>query len=493
MEPEEFRQAGRRLVDWIAEYRASLAEGGLAVRSSVEPGALKALLPSSPPASAESFDAILSDLEHIVVPGLTHVQHPSNFAWFPANASLSSVLGDFASTGIGALGISWQSAPALTEIEEVVLDWLRQLCGLSESWHGTVQDTASTACLVALLVARERASGFSERRGGLQSLAAPLVAYASEQAHSSVPKAVLLAGFGADNLRLVETDPTSYAMSATALEQAIALDVAAGRVPAAVVATVGTTTTAAVDPLEEICALAAEHGLYVHVDAAMAGTAMLLAECRYLFSGIEHADSITFNPHKWMGTALDFSAFYVRDPDLLTSVLSTSPSYLRSASDGDVTQYRDWGIPLGRRFRALKLWFQLRLDGAEEIRSRLRRDLANARWLADQVSSDASWRVLAPVNLQTVCLRHEPEGLTDDDLDAHTLSWAEKINASGRAHLTTAQLRGRWIVRVSIGAAPTQRSHVEALWQLMREAATLSLSETRSSCRNGSSDGTAPR
>jgi aromatic-L-amino-acid decarboxylase len=469
MTPEEFRVAGHALVDWIADHRARVPD--LPVAARVRPGEVVAALPAHPPSEPEPFAAVLADLDRVVVPGITQTQHPGFFGWFPSNASLASVLGDIASGGLGALGITWQSAPALTEVEQVVTDWLRELCGLAPDWKGAIQDTASTGCLVAMLAARERASDGSEHRGGLQSLEAPLVAYTSPHAHSSVPKAVLLAGFGADNLRYVDVDPKTYAMDPGALRRSMAEDAASGRVPAVVVAAVGTTGTTAMDPVPAIVEVAREHGAWVHVDAAMAGSAMLLPEMRHLFDGVDEADSLAWNPHKWMGTVLDTSLLYVRDVDQLVSVMSTRPSYLRAGTDDDVIQYKDWGIPLGRRFRALKLWFHLRLDGVEAIRARLRRDLANALWLEERVRAEPGWRVLAPVSLQTVCIRHEPEGLTGDALDAHTLRWVEAVNASGRAFLGASQLDGRWMVRVSIGAEATERDDVAALWELMRTTA----------------------
>ncbi|MGZ8750622.1 MAG: pyridoxal phosphate-dependent decarboxylase family protein, partial [Pseudonocardia sp.] len=366
-----------------------------------------------------------------------------------------------------------------TEVEEVVTEWLRELTGLPAGWGGAIHDTASTACLVALLAARERASGLSQNRGGLQEEARPLTVYTSPQAHSSVPKAALLAGFGADNLRYVDVDPVTYAMRPEALAGAMAADAAAGRRPAAVIVAIGTTGTTAIDPLAAIVAIAAEHGAWVHVDAAMAGSALLLPERRWMIDGIEGADSLCWNPHKWLGTILDCSLLYVRDPAELVAVMSTNPSYLRSGMDGEVTQYKDWGIPLGRRFRSLKLWFHLRLDGVEAIRARLRRDLDNAAWLGEQVAARAGWRVLAPVALQTVCLRHEPPGLVDADgvvldgaaLDAHTLAWAAAVNDSGRAFVTPSMLDGRWMVRVSIGAEATEREHVSGLWRRLRAEA----------------------
>lgn len=466
MDTESFRRAGHELVDWIADYRAGLADRP--VKAQTGPGEVSGMLPSSPPTELSSIEELLADLDRIVIPGMTQVQHPMHFGWFPANASLASVLGDLASSGLGGLGISWESCPALTEVEEVVCDWLRQLTGLSPAWSGTIHDTASTACLVAMLAARERSTDHAQSRGGVGEGGGPLTVYSTSQAHSSVRKAALLAGFGAEHLRIVDHD-TAYAMVPSSLEAMMAADAEAGCRPAIVVASVGTTGTTAFDPVDEIVAVAASHRPWVHVDAAMAGTAMLLEECRHLWAGVEGADSISWNPHKWMGTILDTSLFYLRDVEHLVRVMSTNPSYLRSGVDGEVTQYRDWGIPLGRRFRALKLWFHLRIDGVEAIQERVRRDLASAGWLAEQARRHPDWDVVAPVQLQTVCLRHRPTG-ADVDLEAHTLRWANAINDSGRAYLTPSLLDGSWMVRVSVGVEATERQHVEALWELMNTA-----------------------
>ncbi|CAB5000824.1 MAG: aspartate aminotransferase family protein [Actinobacteria bacterium] len=469
MTPEEFRVAAHDLVDWIADFRERVPE--LPVRSEVAPGTVRRALESPLPVAPEPLSALIADLDAVIVPGLTQLQSPTSFAWFPANASLASVLGDFTSSGLGALGITWQSAPALTELEEVVTEWMRDLCGLAPEWRGSIQDTASTGCLVAMLAARERATNFSELRGGLQDEPRPLVVYSSPWSHSSVAKAVLLAGFGHDNLRFVDTDPVTFAVDPEALRLAMATDLAAGRTPAAVVVNIGTTGTTAIDPVAAIVEVAREFGAWVHVDAAMAGSAMLLPECRWMFEGIDGADSLGWNPHKWMGTIVDTSLLYVRDVDHLTRVMATNPSYLQSAADGDVVQLKDWGIPLGRRFRALKLWFHLRLDGVESIRARLRRDLANAQWLAEQVRAEPDWEVIAPVPLQTVCVRHVPTGMSGDALDAHTKAWCEAVNATGKAFITPSLHAGQWMVRVSIGVEGTEREHVAALWGLMRTSA----------------------
>ncbi len=465
MNPEEFRAFGHRLIDWIADYRAGTSSRP--VMSAIEPGSIRAQLPKAPPEAPETMDAVLRDVERIVVPGLSHWQHPRFFGYFPSNGELSSVLGDYLSTGLGVLGLSWQSSPALTEVEEVTTDWLRQMVGLSEGWSGVIQDTASTSTLVALICARERASSYSLVKGGIQSVDSPLVVYVSAHAHSSVDKAALLAGFGRDYVRLVPTDG-AFAMSPDALNAAIQKDIQAGLKPCAVVATTGTTTTTAVDPVGAIVEVARAHGLWLHVDAAMAGSAMILPECRALWAGIEGADSIVVNPHKWLGVAFDCSVYYVRDAEHLVRVMSTNPSYLRSAVDERVKNLRDWGIPLGRRFRALKLWFLIREQGVAGLQARLRRDIANAQWLKEEVEKTRDWRVLAPVPLQTVCMRHEPPGLVGEALDRHTQAWADALNRSGEAYVTPATLEGRWMVRVSIGALLTEREHVEELWKAMQ-------------------------
>lgn len=469
MTPEEFRQAGHELIDWIADYRERIPQ--MPVRAQVDPGEVRRSLAKKPPSSPRSFEDLMHDLDRLIVPGVTQVQHPMHYGWFPSNASLASVLGDIASSGMGTLGISWESCPSLTEVEEVVCDWLRQLTGLSESWSGTIHDTASTACVTAMILAREQASELSKNAGGLQSLTSPLVVYSTSQAHSSIAKAVQLAGFGNDNLRLVDEDPYTRAMIPAALSDAIKADRAAGRRPAGIVCSVGATSTGAMDPVEEIASIAIKYGCWLHVDAAMAGSAMMLPECRQLWQGVEQADSVAWNPHKWMGTILDTALFYVRDVEFLERVMSTNPAYLRSTADGRVTQYRDWGIPLGRRFRALKLWFHLSLDGPEAIRERLRRDLDNARWFKEQVEATEGWEVLAPVQLQTVCIRHVPDdGLSGEALDAHTLGWVERINVSGEAFMSPSLLDGRWMVRVSIGVENTTRDHVKRLWQLIQDS-----------------------
>lgn len=466
MSPEEFRKQGHQLIDRIADYRANVAS--LPVMAQVEPGYLKSALPQAAPQQGEPFEQILADVDQWVMPGLSHWQHPDFFGYFPSNGTLSSVLGDFLSTGLGVLGLSWQSSPALSELEETTVDWLRQMIGLSGAWSGVIQDTASSSTLVALICARERASDYALAKGGLQGQGKPLMIYTSAQAHSSVDKAALLAGFGKDNIRYIDVDE-AFAMRPEALAAAIEQDLAAGLQPCAVVATTGTTATTALDPLEPIGRIARAQGLWLHVDSAMAGSAMILPECRWMWTGIEQADSIVVNAHKWLGVAFDCSLYFVRDPQHLIRVMSTNPSYLQSAVDSEVKNLRDWGIPLGRRFRALKLWFMLRSEGVEGLQQRLRRDLGNARWLEQQVSAAPGWQVLAPVQLQTLCIRHQPDGVEGEALDRHTRAWADRLNTSGAAYVTPATLNGQWMVRVSVGALPTEREHVARLWEGLQQ------------------------
>ena len=470
MEPAEFRRLGHELVDWVADYREGIAD--LPVMSRVEPGEIAARLPGKPPLRSDGLSDVIEDLNRTVLPGITHWNHPGWFAYFPSNTDLASVLADLVAAGLGSQGMSWQTSPAATEVEDVVMDWLRQMLGLPDAFTGVIHDSASTATFCALLCARERSTEFSQNHGGLQSQAAPLVVYASDQAHSSVSKAALLAGFGADNLRLVDSDD-DHAMRADLLAAAVREDLAGGRVPCAVVATVGTTATTALDPLREVALLAQRHGLWLHVDAALAGSAMICPEFRWMWDGIEWADSLVLNPHKWLGAGFDLSAYYVRDPQHLVRVMSTNPSYLRTAQDGLVRNLRDWGIPLGRRFRALKLWFVIRDSGVEGLQTRVRRDMENAQWLKRQLDTAPDWERLAPVPLQTVCIRHVPARLAGDEegLTVHNLRLADAINQRGRSYLTPSVLKGKQMIRVSIGAQATQREHVAALWEDLQEAA----------------------
>ncbi|MEZ4633288.1 MAG: pyridoxal-dependent decarboxylase [Deinococcales bacterium] len=469
--PEVFRHYGYALIDFIADYRSQIAPN---VRSNAIPGSLLKQLPDKAPENPESFDALLNDLNQLIMPHMTHWQHKDHYAYFPANSLLASVLADIVSSGLGVIGLNWQSAPPLTELELKMLDWMRQAFGLSETWQGVIQDTASTSTLVALLSAREKTTNHAQQHEGLRALP-PQTVYSSQESHSSVHKAALLAGFGHDYVRSLGTN-ADLSLDVEALETTIQADIAQGYQPSAIVATLGTTTSTAFDDLKAIGAIAKRYGIWLHVDAAMAGAAMILPECQELWQGIELADSLVINAHKWFGVGFDCSLYYVKDSQHLIQVMSTSPSYLKTSADGAALNYRDWGIPLGRRFRALKLWFVLRLEGLEGIRARLRRDMLNARWLAKEISQEAHWQILAPVRLQTLCIRHEPPQIPTEKLDAYTLNWCERLNASGKAHLTPAKLKDSWMVRISIGAEMTTRADLAALWEHLQAVTLESIS-----------------
>jgi aromatic-L-amino-acid/L-tryptophan decarboxylase len=469
MTPNEFRAFGHTLIDWIADYRAGIRQQR--VWSDAKPNAVLEQLPSLPPLEPDSPEALLHDLETLILPNISNWQHPMFYGYFPANSSLEAVLGDLVSSGLGQLGLNWAASPALTELEERMLEWMQVISKIPVHMKGVIQDTASTATMVALISARERSSHYALSRGGLQGESQPQMIYFSSQCHSSVEKGGLLAGFGKENLRIVPVDK-NFDLIPSELERMILEDLNLDKKPCAIVATVGGTTTTACDPLSEIARIAKEHHLWLHVDAAMAGSAMILPEKQGLFAGLEGADSLCLNPHKWLGATFDCSLYYVADPVHLVRVMSTNPSYLQTSTDGQVKQYRDWGIPLGRRMRALKLWFLLRLEGVTKLQTRLRRDLENATWLEGQIKNTSHWTVLNPVRLQTLCIRHEPLGLESEALDRHTLAWVGQINSSGTAYLTPAILDGHWMVRVSIGALETTREDVEQLWALMQEAAS---------------------
>jgi aromatic-L-amino-acid decarboxylase len=357
----------------------------------------------------------------------------------------------------------------LTEVEEVVVDWFRQMVDLSTDWSGVINDTASTSTLVALLCARERATDYSMERGGLREERQNLVIYTSASAHSSVMKAALLAGFGRDNVRLINLDG-DFAMRPDALEKAIVDDLSSDLKPCGVVATVGGTATTSIDPLNSIASIAKRYGLWLHVDASMAGNAMILPECRWMWDGIENADSLVINAHKWLGVPFDCSLYFVRDEAQLLGVMSTNPTYLQSHVDGRVRNLRDTGIPLGRRFRALKLWFVLREQGISGLQARLRRDLDLAQSLAVKIALEPHWHVIAPVVLQTVCVRFEPPGISKEQIDQFTRDWADAVNASGTAYVTPAAVDGRWMVRVSIGTPLTEAADIQMLWSAMQAA-----------------------
>ncbi|WP_420434361.1 pyridoxal-dependent decarboxylase [Candidatus Poriferisocius sp.] len=457
MSPEEFRQAGYQAVDWVADYMARL--GDLPVKSSAHPGDVRAMLPAEAPKHGEDFSEVLADLGRVILPGITHWQAPGFFAYFSANASGPSALADLVSSGLGAQGMMWDTGPAVTELEQHVLDWLAVEMDLPEKFrgNGVIQDSASSSTLCAVLAARHRA-------GGINALP-NLVAYASEQAHSSVEKGLRVAGIPADRMRPIATTP-DYAMRADHLAYEIVKDKNDGLTPFFVAATVGTTATTGIDPVTEVAWVASNFDAWTHVDAAFAGTAALCPEMRFLNAGLETADSYVFNPHKWLLTSFDCSAFYVADRASLTEALSIAPEYLRNpaSESGTVVDYRDWQVPLGRRFRALKLWFVLRHYGLEGLRAHIRRHLAWARELTEWVESDHRFELAAPTVVSLVCFRHK-------DGNKATSRILEAVNQSGRAYLTSTALGGQIILRVAIGSPQTERHHIEDLWNLIQSVA----------------------
>ncbi len=467
MTPEEFRAHAHTLVDWMADYFDGVGER--AIMPSVAPGDVRQSLPGRAPEAGEPFAAIAADFERLIMPGMTHWNHPGWFAYFPATNSPPSVLAEMLAATLGAQCMSWQTSPAATELEQVVMEWLRGMLGLPATFTGVIQDTSSTATLVALLSARERATAFAAGAAGLRG-APPLAVYASVEAHSSVPKGVKLSGMGLDMLRGIPVDG-AYAMRPDALADAVEADIAAGIRPACVVATVGSTSSTAVDPLVPIGELCARHGIWLHVDASYAGAAAILPERRWILDGVERADSFVFNPHKWLLTNFDCSAYFVRDVEGLVRTFSTTPEYLRTARDAEVANFRDWGIQLGRRFRALKLWFVLRSYGVEGLRRILRGHIAMAEEFRSLVEAEPGFEVLAPSPFGLVCFRHSPDGMSRDEADGHNRDMLARVNASGRVFLTHTVLGGRYAIRMSIGQLRTERADVLRAWSEIRAAA----------------------
>ena len=464
MKKEEFRKYGYQLVDWIADYLEKVEN--YPVKSTVKPGEIKAKLPSSPPLHPESMDQIMEDFEKIIVPGLTHWQHPGWFAYFPSNNSPASILGELLSAGLGTQGMVWQTSPAATELEEVVMDWLRQMIGLPEGFAGVIQDTASTATLCALLAAREKATGQTVNESGFSGV---LRVYASREAHSSVEKGVKIAGFGRKNLVYIPVDE-EFAMIPGELEKAVEADLKAGYKPACVVATVGTTSSGAVDPLKPIGEICRKYDLWLHVDAAYAGTAAILPEKRWALEGAEQADSLVFNPHKWMLTNFDCSAFFIREPQLLTRTFEIHPEYLKTGVDAVVKNFRDWGIQLGRRFRALKLWFVIRDYGVEGIKKIIRKHIHLAELFRDELQQDKRFEIMAPVYFSLVCFRLN-DGRSEEQLNALNQRLLEAINDTGRVFLTHTTLNGKYTLRLVVGQRTTEERHVRQALEIIKNKA----------------------
>jgi aromatic-L-amino-acid decarboxylase len=463
MSPEEFRRHGHTVIDWIADYCSQVET--FPVLSKAQPGEIRASLPAQAPQQGEAFDTILRDMEKLM-PGITHWQSPNFYAYFPSNASGPSILGDLLSSGLGVQGMLWSTSPACTEVETLVLDWLANMLVLPKKFlstgtgGGVIQDTASSASLAALLAGRERATAFATNQHGCDG---KLVAYTSAQAHSSIEKAMMVAGLGRENLRLIAVDQ-NFAMLPEDLKRRMEEDKRAGLIPCFVCATVGTTSSNAMDPIEKIGAICREHGIWLHVDAAMSGTAALCEEFRWIHDGLEYADSYCFNPHKWMFTNFDCSAFYVADRKALIQTLSVLPEYLKNPAteSGAVFDYRDWHVQLGRRFRSLKLWFVIRHYGIEGLQHHIREHVRLAHKFTGWIRADPRFDLAAPVPLNLVCFRHRGG-------DAVNQALMDRLNRSGDLYLTHTRLGGKLTLRLCIGQMNTVEGHVAQAWKRIQE------------------------
>lgn len=469
MDPESFRKHGHAFIDWLADYFSQLEE--LPVKPDVRPGDIIKQLPPAPPLTAEPMEDIFRDFQQLILPGMTHWQHPGWMAYFPANNSPASVLAEMLTAGLGAQCMSWQTSPAATELEERVMDWLRQMIGLPEHFSGVIQDTASTATLCALLSARERASQFKVNQEGMNS---SMRVYITSETHSSIEKGAKIAGYGKNNLHIVATD-LAMAMDPFALEQAIKEDLEAGDTPACVVATLGTTSSMAMDPVQDIAAVCSKYNVWLHVDAAFAGTAAMVPELNHFMRGVEQADSFVFNPHKWMMTNFDCSAYFVKDAATLVRTFEIHPEYLKTAADQQVKNYRDWGIQLGRRFRALKLWFVIRNYGVEGIQHMIREHVRLAGLFATWLRSNRQFEIMVPPQLSLVCFRLNPGGMNEAQLDLLNEKLLERINAKGNIFLTHTRLKDRYCIRMAIGSRTTEERHIKKAWEVIQEASAILL------------------
>jgi len=467
MTPDEFRKHAHELVEWMAGYMENVE--GYPVKSSVKPGEIFNQLPDKPPLFPESFESFFKDFEEIIMPGITHWQSPNFFAYFPANTSPPSILAEMLTSTLAAQCMIWETSPAAAELEEKVMIWLRDLIGLPATFEGVIQDTASTATLAGIVTAREKIGGFKINDNGFKNTP-ELRVYCSEQTHSSVEKAVKIAGLGKKNLVKIAVRE-DFSMDPEKLKKAINEDIKNGSLPCCVVATIGTTGTTAVDPLKAIGEICAEKGIWLHVDAALAGAALLLPEFQWMLDGREYIDSFVFNPHKWMFTNFDCSAFFTRDAASLIKTFEILPEYLKTRTRGKVNDYRDWGVPLGRRFRALKLWCVIRSYGVTGIQEKIRLHINIAKNLAEKITKEPDFEILAPVVLNTVCFRYIPTGADEIQINRLNEKLNHLLNDSGKIYLTHTVLKSKYTLRMVIGQTNVTRQHVDKAWDLIRETA----------------------
>lgn len=467
MIPDEFRKHAHELVEWMADYMENIEN--YPVKSSVGPGEIFSKIPDSPPTHPESFDSIIKDIDEIIMPGITHWQSPNFFAYFPANTSPPSILAEMLIATLGSQCMIWETSPAAAELEEKMMIWLRDLIGLPSGFEGVIQDTASTATLAAIITAREKITNFSINSEGAEH-AGTLKVYCSDQTHSSVEKAVKICGIGRKNLVKISVKE-DFSMDPEKLKEAIIHDKESGHISCCVVATIGTTGTTAVDPLRAIGEICRENGIWLHVDAAMAGTALILPEFQWMLDGREYIDSFVFNPHKWMFTNFDCSAYFVKDVGALIKTFEVLPEYLKTRTRGKVNDYRDWGVPLGRRFRALKLWSVIRSYGTERLREKLRYHISIAARLSEMISKETDFEILAPVIISVVCFRYVPAGYSNDQINALNEKLIQQLNDSGRLYLSHTVLYGKYTLRMVTAQTNVTLEHVEKAWDLIKKTA----------------------
>lgn len=467
MMPDEFRKHAHELVEWMADYMENVES--FPVKSSVVPGDIFSKIPDSPPANSESFNSLMKDIDEIIMPGITHWQSPNFFAYFPANTSPPSILAEMLIATLGSQCMIWETSPAAAELEEKMMIWLRDLIGLPSGFEGVIQDTASAATLAAIITAREKITNFSINSEGAEH-AGTLKVYCSDHTHSSVEKAVKICGIGRKNLVKISVKE-DFSMDPEKLKEAIIHDKERGHIPCCVVATIGTTGTTAVDPLRAIGEICRENGIWLHVDAAMAGTALILPEFQWMLDGREYIDSFVFNPHKWMFTNFDCSAYFVKDVGALIKTFEVLPEYLKTRTRGKVNDYRDWGVPLGRRFRALKLWSVIRSYGTEGLREKIRYHISIAARLSEMISKETDFEILAPVIISVVCFRYVPAGYSNDQINALNEKLIHQLNDSGRLYLSHTVLNGKYTLRMVTAQTNVTLEHVEKAWDLIKKTA----------------------
>jgi len=467
MTPDEFRKHAHELVEWMAGYMENVEN--LPVKSLVKPGEIFTKIPDQAPLHAESFESLMRDFNEIIMPGITHWQNPNFFAYFPANTSPASILAEMLTATLGAQCMIWETSPAAAELEEKMMNWLRDLIGLPAGFEGVIQDSASTATLSAILTAREKATGFSSNIEGIEK-AGILKVYCSDQTHSSVEKAVKIGGIGKKNLIKIPL-LDDFSMDPAELKRAIISDKNNGKIPCCVVATLGTTGTTAIDNLRAIGVICHENGVWLHVDAAMAGTALILPEFQWMLEGKEYIDSFVFNPHKWMFTNFDCTAYFVKDAGTLIKTFEILPEYLKTRTRGKVNDYRDWGVPLGRRFRALKLWSVIRTYGVEGLREKVRSHIALAARLSEMISKEKDFEIMAPVTISVVCFRFIPAGFSSDQINAFNEKLNHQLNDTGKLYLSHTVLNGRYTLRMVTAQTNVTIEHVERAWTIIKKTA----------------------